>query len=84
MSRLPPKGRVISLNTRAKAVLEFWASNFPQRTPTDHVFPSERHGAAGDKFAACAPFPLIARIMGWSTATTVRMGIATATSDTPH
>jgi integrase len=111
-------GRVIPLNTRAKAVLEFWASNFPKRKPTDYVFPSERYGAAGDKFTAYAystdptkpigrwkeaweaaktrakiqcrfhdlrhtgctrmleagaPFPLVARIMGWSTATTVRM-----------
>jgi integrase len=111
-------GRVIPLNTRSKSVLEFWASNFPNRAQTDFVFPSERYGAAGHKFAACAydidptkpigrwkeaweaakiragvkcrfhdlrhtgctrmlengaPFPLIARIMGWSTATTVRM-----------
>ena len=111
-------GRVIPLNVRAKVVLEFWASNFPERKPAHYVFPSERYGAAGNKFAACAygtdptkpigrwkeaweaakdrakvqcrfhdlrhtgctrmleagaPFPLIARIMGWSTATTVRM-----------
>jgi integrase len=111
-------GRVIPLNTRAKAVLEFWASNFPGRKPAHYVFPSERYGAAGDDFKACAyqtdpmrpigrwkeaweaardrakvqcrfhdlrhtgctrmleagaPFPLVARIMGWSTATTVRM-----------
>ncbi len=111
-------GRVIPLNMRAKAVMEFWASNFPDRKPTDYIFPSERYGAAGDAFKACAydtdpskpigrwkeaweaartragvqcrfhdlrhtgctrmleagaPFPLIARIMGWSTATTVRM-----------
>ena len=111
-------GRVIPLNVRAKVVLEFWASNFPDRKPTHYVFPSERYGAAGNKFAACAyntdptkpigrwkeaweaakkrakvecrfhdlrhtgctrmleagaPFPPIARIMGWSTATTVRM-----------
>ena len=111
-------GRVIPLNTRAKAILEFWASNFPAKKPTDYVFPYERYGAAGDKFQPCAydtdptrpigrwkeaweaakirakvqcrfhdlrhtgctrmleagaPFPLVARIMGWSTATTVRM-----------
>jgi len=91
---------------------------FPERKPTDYVFPSERYGASGDDFTACAyktdptkpigrwkeawetartragvqcrfhdlrhtgctrmleagaPFPLVARIMGWSTATTVRM-----------
>ena len=111
-------GRAIPLNVRARTVLEFWAGSFPNRTPGDYVFPSERYGAAGDKFAACAyhtdptkpigrwkeaweaaknranvqcrfhdlrhtgctrmleggaPFPLVARIMGWSTATTVRM-----------
>jgi integrase len=111
-------GRVIPLNARAYAVLEFWASNFPDRKPTDYVFPKERYGASGNDFSACAyktdptkpigrwkeaweaartragvhcrfhdlrhtgctrmleagaPFPLVARIMGWSTATTVRM-----------
>lgn len=47
-------GRVIPLNTRAASVMEFWASNFPSRKPTEHVFPSERYGAAGDDFTACA------------------------------
>jgi integrase len=47
-------GRVIPLNARAHAVLEFWASNFPDRKPSDYVFPSERYGAAGDDFTACA------------------------------
>jgi integrase len=48
-------GRVIPLNTRAWAVLEFWASNFPDRHPTTHyVFPAERYGAAGRDFKACA------------------------------
>jgi integrase len=111
-------GRVIPLNRRAYAVLEFWASNFPDRLPAHHVFPSERYGAAGDGFKACAydtdplkpigrwkeaweaakkracvqcrfhdlrhtgctrmleagvPFPVLAMLMGWSAATTVRM-----------
>jgi hypothetical protein len=35
-------------------VLEFWASNFPNRQPADFVFPSERYGAAGDDFKPCA------------------------------
>jgi integrase len=47
-------GRVIPVNTRAWAVLEFWASNFPARQPAHYVFPSERYGAAGDDFKACA------------------------------
>jgi integrase len=111
-------GRGIPLNTRAAAVLDFWASNFPERQPADCVFPSERYGAAGDKFTPCSyqtdptkpigrwkeaweaaktrakvqcrfhdlrhtgctrmleagvPFPVLAMIMGWSPATTVRM-----------
>ena len=43
-------GRVIPLNTRAAAVLDFWASNFPDRQPAHYMFPSERYGAAGDAF----------------------------------
>jgi integrase len=43
-------GRVIPVNARAWAVLEFWASNFPDRKPAHYVFPSERYGAAGDDF----------------------------------
>jgi integrase len=111
-------GRVIPLNARASAVLEFWAGNFPDRQPAHYVFPSERYGAAGDDFKACAyltdpekpigrwkeawkaararagvqcrfhdlrhtgctrmleagvPFPVLAMLMGWSPATTVRM-----------
>jgi integrase len=111
-------GRVIPLNGRAAAVLEFWASNFPDRKPTHYVFPSERYGAAGDDFTPCAyqtdpekpigrwkeaweaakirakvrcrfhdlrhtgctrmleagvTFPVLAALMGWSPATTVRM-----------
>jgi integrase len=110
-------GRVIPLNLRALAVLEFWASNFPSRNPTNYVFPSERYGAAGDKFKPCSyqtdvtrpigrwkeaweaaktrakiqcrfhdlrhtgctrmleagvAFPVVAMVMGWSAATTVR------------
>jgi integrase len=111
-------GRMIPLNTRATAVLEFWASNFPERQPAHYVFPSERYGAAGDDFKACVyqtdpskpigrwkeaweaakmrakvqcrfhdlrhtgctrmleagvTFPVLAALMGWSPATTVRM-----------
>ena len=111
-------GRVIPVNARAWAVLEFWASNFPDRQPLHYVFPSERYGAAGDRFTACVydidpkkpigrwkeaweaakeragvecrfhdlrhtgctrmleageAFPVVAMIMGWSPATTVRM-----------
>ncbi|HEV2202413.1 MAG TPA: tyrosine-type recombinase/integrase [Bryobacteraceae bacterium] len=109
---------MIPLNIRAKAILEFWASNFPEKKPTDYVFPNERYGAAGDKLKACAyatdpnrpigrwkeaweaakirakvqcrfhdlrhtgctrmleagvAFPVLAMLMGWSAATTVRM-----------
>jgi integrase len=111
-------GRTIPLNARAEAVLEFWASTFRNRKPSDYVFPSERYGAAGDAFKPCVyqedvtrpinrwttawetardragvqcrfhdlrhtgctrmleagiAFPVVAMIMGWSPATTVRM-----------
>jgi len=46
-------GRVLPVNARAWAVLEFWASNFPDRTPAHYVFPAERYGAAGEGFKAC-------------------------------
>jgi len=113
VSEFEPKG-----NTRAAAVLEFWASNFPNREPTHYVFPTERYGGAGRDFAPCSyqtdptkpigrwkeaweaakiraevqcrfhdlrhtgcthmleagvPFTVVAMIMGWSPATTVRM-----------
>jgi integrase len=44
-------GRIIPLNQRAIAVLSFWATHFPDRKPEHYVFPSERYGAAGDKFS---------------------------------
>ena len=31
-----------------------WASQFPSRRPEQFVFPSERYGATGDAFEACA------------------------------
>jgi integrase len=33
------------------ATLRFWASHFPERQPEHYVFPKERYGAGGDKFA---------------------------------
>src|SRR5579863_7374908 len=46
-------GREIHMNKGVFAVLEFWASNFPERNPTHYVFPAERYGAAGEGFKAC-------------------------------
>jgi integrase len=43
-------GRVVPLNQRAVAALEFWATHFPDRQPDHYVFPAERYGAGGDKF----------------------------------
>jgi integrase len=40
-------GRLIPLNDRAVKVLEFWASQFPDRKPTHYLFPSEKYGGAG-------------------------------------
>jgi integrase len=47
-------GRIIPLNQRAMAALGFWATHFPERKPEHYVFPTERYGAAGDKFCAKA------------------------------
>jgi integrase len=44
-------GRVIPLNQRAVAALSFWATHFPDRKPEHYVFPTERFGAAGNKFS---------------------------------
>jgi integrase len=111
-------GRSIPLNERATETLKFWATNFPDRTSTQFVFPSERYGVAGHKREVVAydtdptrainswkegwesaketakvvcrfhdlrhtavtrmleggvPLPVVASILGWSAATTVRM-----------
>jgi hypothetical protein len=47
-------GRIIPLNQRAMAALGFWTTHFPAREPKHSVFPTERYGAAGDKFCAKA------------------------------
>ena len=44
-------GRIVPLNQRAMAALCFWATHFPERKPEHYVFPTERYGAAGDKFS---------------------------------
>jgi integrase len=46
-------GRTIPLNDRATKVVQFWADQFADRKPDHFVFPSERYGAAGDKFEPC-------------------------------
>lgn len=40
-------GRVVPLNQRAVATLEFWAQQFPNRIPEHFVFPAETYGGAG-------------------------------------
>ena len=42
-------GRIVPLNPRALAALQFWAQNFPNRQPGHYVFPSEKCGGAGCK-----------------------------------
>jgi integrase len=42
-------GRVIPLNQRAVATLQFWATSFPDRQPEHYVFPSELYGLAGEE-----------------------------------
>lgn len=46
-------GRVVPLNARASTALTFWSEIFPDREPVHAVFPTERVGAAGDKFLPC-------------------------------
>jgi integrase len=47
-------GRVVPLNSRLLQTLQFWAENFPDRKPSDFVFPAEKVGAAGDDFTPCS------------------------------
>jgi integrase len=46
-------GRTIPLNRRILAVLEMWASHFPNRKSEHYVFPSEKYGAGTDGFKPC-------------------------------
>lgn len=41
-------GRVLPLNDRAVAILNFWADLFPAREASHFIFPAERYGASGD------------------------------------
>jgi integrase len=45
-------GRVVPLSPRAVTVLQFWATNFPNREPGHFVFGTESYGGAGDKLTA--------------------------------
>jgi integrase len=47
-------GRIVPLNQRAIAALGYWSTHFPERKAEHYVFPTERYGAAGDKFCAKA------------------------------
>jgi hypothetical protein len=42
----------VPLNQRAVTVLQFWATNFPNREPGRFVFGTESYGGSGDKLAA--------------------------------
>jgi integrase len=42
-------GRGIPLNARILAVLEMWASHFPNRDSNHYVFPFEKYGAKGEE-----------------------------------
>jgi integrase len=46
-------GRTIPLNRRLLAVMEMWSARFPDRTPDQFVFPSEKYGAATNDFEPC-------------------------------
>jgi integrase len=42
-------GRVVPLNQRSIGTLTFWANTFPERKPTDYLFPSELYGLSGEE-----------------------------------
>lgn len=42
-------GRIVPLNPRAMAVLQYWALSFPNRQPDHYVFPRESYGGGGKK-----------------------------------
>lgn len=48
------EGRPIPMNDRAFQVMTMWAEAFPDRQPEHYVFASEKYGASGDVFKACA------------------------------
>lgn len=111
-------GRTVPLNERAARTLSEWATHFPERRLSHHVFPSEQYGIAGHtrevrafntdpseplngwkvawesaketahvkcrfhdlRHTACTrmlergvSLPVIASVLGWSAATTIRM-----------
>jgi integrase len=41
--------RKVPLSPRAHATLKFWSEKFPNRKPTDFVFPHQRYGGGGRK-----------------------------------
>jgi hypothetical protein len=43
-------GRIVPLSQRAEETMKFWAQQFPHRLPEHFVFPSEKVGAAGNRF----------------------------------
>lgn len=45
-------GRVVPLNAKAFAAMEWWATEFPDRMSRHYVFPSEQYAASGHKFGA--------------------------------
>lgn len=66
-------GRVVPLNQRSNETLIFWANNFPERKPTDYVFPSELYGLSGEEgylSGKSGPYSVdVTRPMGsWKTA----------------
>jgi len=42
-------GRIVPLNPRAMATLQFWAGQFPSRKPEHFVFPHQQFGGGGKK-----------------------------------
>jgi integrase len=68
------RNRRIPLNERALVALRSWADQWPNRQPTDYVFPAERYGASGHRFQKWVRYainvnkPIRSWNRSWSTA----------------
>jgi integrase len=66
------RNRRIPLNKRALTALKSWSEQWPDRQPSDFVFPTERYGASGHKFLEWKPKRYAVNvkkpILSWNTA----------------
>jgi len=80
-------GRMLPLNDRAIAILDFWASLFPMREVEHFIFPSERYGASGDGKAVIYDIDPTKPIGRWKEAwesAKIRAGVSCRFHDLRH